>query len=126
MEADTVVIIQSLEGRLRAATMQNDIEAHRELLADAWMNTNANGALTTKEQLLALLQSHPFAFLSIDDDDVMIRAYDGVAIVTGRSTRRRAGPDGGAITQSVRFTRVYAPVEGRWQVVAAQATPVMG
>jgi hypothetical protein len=124
MQSDLVTSIQALEQQLRAATMQNNIALHNQLLADTWVNTNANGTVTTKPQLLSLLQSHPFAFLCIDDEDVLIRGYNDVAIVTGRSTRRRARPDASIITQVVRFTRVYAYLENRWQIVAAQATPI--
>jgi ketosteroid isomerase-like protein len=124
MEADTLAIIRQLEQRLRAATLHNDIALHQELLADTWMNTNANGTITTKTQLLHLLQSQPFAFVAIEDADVHIRTYGQCAIVTGLSMRSRAGQDGNTITQQVRFTRVYACLEERWQVVAAQATPM--
>jgi Domain of unknown function (DUF4440) len=124
MHSELVTIIRDLEQQLRAATLQNDIELHNQLLADTWMNTNANGTITTKPELLTLLQSHPFAFLAIDDEDVLIRGYNDVAIVTGRSTRRRASADTSIITQVVRFTRVYAYREHRWQVVSAQATPI--
>ena len=124
MQTDLITIIRDLEQQLRIATMQNNIDLHNQLLADTWVNTNANGTITTKPQLLALLQSHPFAFLSIDDEDVLIRVYNDAAIVTGRSTRRRANPDTSILTQVVRFTRVYTFLENRWQVVSAQATPI--
>ncbi len=126
MQSDLVTSIQDLEQQLRTTTLQNDIDLHNQLLADTWMNTNANGTITTKSQLLTLLQSHPFAFLCIDDEDVLIQGYNNVAIVTGRSTRRRTSPDAGIITQVVRFTRVYAYLEDRWQVVSAQATLIPG
>jgi hypothetical protein len=124
MQGDLATIIHELEQQLRSATMQNNIDLHDQLLAATWMNTNANGTITTKPQLLALFQSHPFAFLSIDDEDILIRSYNDVVIVTGRSTRRRASSDTSIITQVVRFTRVYAYIENRWQVVSAQATPI--
>jgi len=124
MQGDLVTVIHELEQQLRSATMQNNIDLHDQLLAATWLNTNANGTITTKPQLLALLQSHPFAFLSIDDEDVLVRGYNDVAIVTGRSTRRRASSDTSITTQVVRFTRVYAYIENRWQVVSAQATPI--
>ncbi len=117
--------IQNLETRLRDATMSNDVDLHNQLLAETWLNTNANGSVTNKAQLLELLQSHPFEFLSIEDEDVVVRTYDRTAIVTGKSTRRRKGPEGSIVTQSVRFIRVYVHLETGWQVVAAQATPVI-
>jgi hypothetical protein len=124
MQPDLVTTIQDRERQLRDATLQNNIDLHNQLLADTWLNTNANGTVTTKPQLLALLQSQPFAFLSIDDEDVQIRGYNNVAIVTGRSTRRRAGANNSVITQEVRFTRVYVYLTDQWQVVSGQATPI--
>jgi 3',5'-cyclic AMP phosphodiesterase CpdA len=121
----TEATVQALEEELREATLQNNVAAHEHLLADTWLNINANGTITSKEQLLALLQTQPFTFHSIEDTDVLIRGYPGVVIVTGRSTRQRASAAGERITQVVRFTRVYAKLGEDWQVVAAQATPVI-
>lgn len=123
--ASVEVLIRRMEEDGRQATLKNDVEATQGLLGDDWMNTNSNGTVTTKPQLLALLKSSPFSFVSIEDDDVMIRAYEGAAVVTGRSVRKRSGQDGKVIAQQFRFTRVYAKRDGRWQVVAAQSTPIL-
>lgn len=118
-------MIKKMEDEGRQATLKNDVAATERLLADDWMNTNANGTVTTRSQLIALLKSTPFTFISIEDDDVKIRAYEEAAIVTGRSVRKRAGQDGKVIAQQFRFTRVYVRRDGRWQVVAAQSTPIL-
>jgi hypothetical protein len=49
-------IILQLEARLQAATLQNDIETADELLADNWLNINANGTITFKARSLRLCQ----------------------------------------------------------------------
>jgi ketosteroid isomerase-like protein len=116
--------IRTLEAEGRKAALSGDPEAHDRLLAADWTNINTNGTVTTKPQLLALLKSSPFTFLSIEDEDVSVRIFGETAVVTGRSTRKRAGPSGEAVTQAVRFTRVYAERDGRWQVVSAQTTPI--
>ena len=121
---DVIARIQQFEEHLREATLTNDVALHQQLLADNWMNTNANGTVTTKLQLLQLLQSTPFNFTRIADEDVVIRVYRDAAIVTGRSLRERLAPNGSKIVQHVRFTRMYVHLDGRWQVVAAQATPI--
>ena len=119
-------MIRRMEEEGRQATLKNDVEATERLLADDWMNTNANGTVTTKPQLIALLKSSPFSFISIEDEEVMIRSYEGAAaVVTGRSVRKRSGSDGKVIAQQFRFTRVYVNRAGRWQVVAAQSTPIL-
>ncbi len=118
-------LIKKIEEEGRQATLKNDVEATSRLLADDWMNTNANGTVTTKPQLIALLKSSPFNFISIEDDEVLIRGYEGAAVVTGRSVRKRSGQDGKVVAQQFRFTRVYVKRDGRWQVVAAHSTPVL-
>jgi ketosteroid isomerase-like protein/catechol 2,3-dioxygenase-like lactoylglutathione lyase family enzyme len=117
--------IQDLERQLRDATLRNDVAQHDQLLADTWMNTNANGSVTTKAQLLQLLREQPFTFVSIEEEDVAIQVYAGCAVVTGRSLRRRLGRDGREVTLTVRFTRVYASRDDRWQVISAHATPIV-
>lgn len=115
--------IHELEDKLKAATLQNDVVVTDELLADDWLNINANGSITRKEQSLALMPD--FQFLSIENSDVEIRVYPNLAIVTGRSTRQLQGADDTVFTSHVLFTRVYAQINGRWQVVTSQATPIL-
>jgi len=115
--------IRQLENENREATLNNDAKAIERLLADDWMNTNADGTVTTKAQLMELLKSNAFKFASIEYDDVLVRVYKSAAVVTGRSTTKRTGQDNKTVTRQVRFTRVYAR-DGRWQVVAAQSTPI--
>lgn len=88
------------------------------------MNINANGTLTKKAELIQLLKTSPFKFLSVEDEDVMIRVYGFGAIVTGLSIRKRTGEGDSVLTQRVRFTRVYAKQKGEWKVVAAQSTQI--
>lgn len=115
-------LILQLESKLQEATLKNDVETTDQLLADNWLNINANGTITTKAQSLEIMPK--FQFISITNEDVELRIYPGVAIVTGQSTRQLEGPDNKAITSQVLFTRVYAQPAGRWQVVTSQATSI--
>lgn len=114
--------ILRLENEGREATLKNDVEANNRLLADNWLNINPDGSVTTKAKLMELLKDSSFKFMSIDNDEVMVRVYGEAAVVTGRSTTKRAGPGSEVITRQVRFTRVYARSQGRWQVVSAHNT----
>ena len=60
--------------------------------------------------------------MSIENDEVMVRIYGKAAVVTGRSTTKRAGQGSEVVTRQVRFTRVYAMSKGQWQVVSAHNT----
>jgi ketosteroid isomerase-like protein len=120
---DAEQMILRLEQEGREATLKNDVEANDRLLADNWININPDGSVTTKARLMELLKTSPFKIMSIDTDEVMVRVYGDAAVVTGRSTSKRAGQAAGEIvTRQVRFTRVYARRQGRWQVVSAHNT----
>lgn len=115
-------VIMLLENEGREATLKNDIEANDRLLADDWVNINVDGSITTKAKLMELLKAGSFKIMSIDNDEVMVRVYGDAAVVTGRSTTKRAGQGDDIVTRQVRFTRVYAKQQGRWRVVSAHNT----
>lgn len=115
-------LILQLENEGREATLKNDIEANDRLLADNWVNINPDGSMTSKGKLLELLKDGSFKIMSIDNDEVTVRVYGDAAVVTGRSTSKRAGQGGEVGTRQVRFTRVYAKGKERWQVVSAHNT----
>jgi hypothetical protein len=114
--------ILALEAELRAATLANDPVATDRLLAADWRNVDAAGRVADTAQLLAGLGG--FRFLEIEDAGVEVRVFPGAAVVTGRAVRRTAAPGGGERVRAVRFTPVWTRPAGRWQVVAAQATPL--
>lgn len=119
---ETEQIILQLESEGRKATLENDIKANDRLLADNWLNINPDGSITTKAKLLELLKDGSFKIMSIENDEVMVRVYGDAAVVTGRSTTKRAGQGGEVVGRQVRFTRVYAKSKGQWQVVSAHNT----
>lgn len=119
---ETEQIILQLESEGRKATLENDIKANDRLLADNWLNINPDGSITTKAKLLELLKDGSFKIMSIENDEVMVRVYGDAAVVTGRSTTKRAGQGSEVVGRQVRFTRVYAKSKGQWQVVSAHNT----
>ena len=66
--------IRRLEDEGRAATLKNDLAATDRLLADDWMNTNANGTVTTKAQLLENAKALPTG----DRIDLAMELWDTV------------------------------------------------
>ncbi len=121
-DGNTEQMVLRLENGGREATLKNDLPANDRLLADNWINVNADGSVTTKAKLMELLKAGSFTILSIENDEVMVRVFGEAAVVTGRSTTKRAGESGEILTRQVRFTRVYARNHGRWRVVSAHNT----
>src|SRR5688572_19430766 len=95
-------LIMRLESEGREATLKNDIEANDRLLADNWVNINADGSITTKAKLIELLKGGSFKIMSIANDEVMVRVFGDAAVVTGRSTSKRAGQGDNIVTRQVR------------------------
>lgn len=120
--AEAEQLILRLEDEGREATLKNDIKANDRLLADNWVNINPDGSVTTKAKLMELLKDSSFKIISIDNDEVVVRVYGDAAVVTGRSTSKRAAQNSEVVTRQVRFTRVYAKSKGGWQVVSAHNT----
>jgi hypothetical protein len=114
-------LILQLESEGREATMKNDVAATDRLLAENWMNVNPDGSVTTKAQLMTLLKAGSFKIMSIENDEVLVRVFASMAVVTGRSTTTR-GQGNEIISRQVRFTRIYDGSSGRWQVVSAHNT----
>jgi ketosteroid isomerase-like protein len=119
---DTEKLILQLEKEGREATLKNDLEANDRLLANNWININPDGSVTTKAQLLELIEAGSFKIALIENDEVLVRVYGKMAVVTGRSTTTRAGQGSEIISRQVRFTRVYDGSSGRWLVVSAHNT----
>lgn len=121
-DGNTEQEILRLENEGRAATLTNDLPANDRLLADNWINVNADGSVTTKAKLMELLKDASFKILSIENDEVMVRIFGDAVLVTGRSTTKRTDEGGEILTRQARFTRVYVRKHGRWQVVSAHNT----
>ena len=58
-----------------------------------------------------------------DVDDMNVRLYDRIAVVTGRVTTKRL-VKGQATTSQSRFTDVFVSRDGRWQLVAGHSSRI--
>jgi len=65
-DGNTEQLVLRLENEGREATLKNDLLANDRLLADNWINVNADGSVTTKAKLMELLKAGSFAILSIE------------------------------------------------------------
>lgn len=72
----------------------------------------------TKEELLAMLASHPNVFSSTEYSEVNVSLFGATAVVT--SSFHGVGE---ALELKQRYMRVYAKRGGRWRCVATQVVP---
>jgi len=131
--------IKKLERELEAALLKGDSVDLDRILADDYIEIDAQGGVKKKADVIAVARarSAPRRGISLGPektvDDLTIRLYGDSALVVGRTTIRyqfmenqTASPqpqsqNPGTLDQE-RFIRSYSKVSGRWQLVAWQAT----
>ena len=113
--------IIKLDAQRMQAMIGADVEALKNILADDMTYVHTTTALDTKQSLIDALSSGALDYQSMVTDDVKVRVYGETAIVTG-AAKIRVTSRGQPNSFGVRFTDVYTNRDGRWQMVAWQAT----
>jgi ketosteroid isomerase-like protein len=120
--AKVIEALREIEDRLAAAWVEGDRSFIEQTLADDWSVTDLTGRVLTKAEVLKeVFGSASRQVVSMEIDDINVRPFGDWAIVTGRT--KAAGEYEGEVAEvTLRFTDVFAYRNGRWQVVASQAT----
>ena len=112
--------IRRLEDRWRAAQQANDTAVFHELLAPDVTFIGTSGTLRSRADYIA---SRSGSWIprssSFTVDELRLRFYGPVVIVTGRETSTGAGTNA-----TGRFTHVWARRDGTWTLVALQRTEI--
>ena len=114
--------LREIEEHLAAAWVEGDRLFIEQTLADDWSVTDLTGQVLTKAEVLKeVFGSGNRQIVSMQIDDINVRPFGDWAIVTGRTNA--AGEYHGEVAAvTLRFTDVFAHRNGRWQIVASQAT----
>jgi ketosteroid isomerase-like protein len=104
------------EQRFAAMTKQ-DMTALDTLLDEDLTYVHSTGELQSKAAFIALLKSRKLVYESIAPSEVQVRAYDGIAVATGRS-QMQVRAASGEMSFGIRFTEVYIRRGGRWLLTA--------
>ena len=115
--------IRQIEEELRKAVVNGDAATFERVLSDDYTTTNVNGLVRTKAQLIADIKSGAAKTESLTLDDIKVRVYGDVAVLTAERTARSSlrGTD---TSGRQRMIRVLVKKQGRWQPVAMQATAI--
>jgi ketosteroid isomerase-like protein len=122
-DADT---IRELEVQRYHAMRDGDLDALELLLADEMSYLHADASSDTKSSLLAKIRGRRLecsGALHAPDDHVILGG--DTAIATGRVTGT-VRVDGATISLHNRALAVWSRQDGRWRLLAYQATPVPG
>lgn len=109
------------------AAGRNDRAVFDKFFADDVIYTRSTGAVITKADIMGSLGKAPSTTpekTTYSAEDISVNAYDGMAVVAFRLVGRTDRNDGTSETTNYRNTGTFLRRDGRWQVVAWQATKI--
>ena len=110
----------ALDQRYNDAQVTRDRKTLEELWADDYLYTHSNGVMMNKAQDIADTMSGDMTWTAARLDDLKVRVYGDVGIVTGRLTME--GRAKRYASGARRFTDIFVKRDGRWQLVGGQTT----
>jgi ketosteroid isomerase-like protein len=115
-------VLKASEVSNDASLIKKDRATMERLYADDYMYIHSNGTVANKTQDIAESMSPAQAWTARKSDDLKVRIYGDVAVITGLSTLTGSakGYDSGAR----RFTEVWVRRNGGWQLVGGESTLV--
>lgn len=138
---NTEELVREIEGKLTAALLQGDSASVDAILANDYIEIDAQGIVRNKSDVMASVRARASAPHSkslgpeISMDETKLRTYGDTVILTYLQTTRYRHMENQALppsaplsaqtaTYSERFMKVYSRLNGRWQLVAFQTTAI--
>ena len=115
--------VARLEREVGDALARCDVEALRRYLADDFIGINLASVETTKADVLAQFGSSDYEPESMVNDVRRVRLFGDVAVVTAQGSAK-GKYKGQQADRVFAYTRIWVNRGGRWQAVAAHASPM--
>lgn len=115
--------LMDLDRASNDAQVRKDKATLERLWSDDYLYTHSNGSVATKAQDIADTMSG-MSWTAAQLDDLKVRVYGDVGIVTGRLTME--GTAKSYASGARRFTDIFVKRGGRWQLVGGQTTMESG
>ena len=105
-------------------SLRGDKSAFERYTADTYIETDFNGAVTTRARILDnFLTPPPSMKPTLEIQDVQVQVYGDTAVMSSRGNYR-AEANGQKITNSFRTTDVWLRRDGRWQMIASHDSQI--
>ena len=107
--------LKRLEDEWLNSYLRGDKQTFDRIVADDFTRTDESGKFATKAEERAIVQAPPPSVnASLTNEDMKVRFYGNVAIITGLIVSKVQGN----LSFQSRFTDTFIKRRGRWQVVA--------
>jgi hypothetical protein len=117
-------LMQLLAARSKALVDEN-LEYFEQLLSENFYYTNANGKVFDKNEYIEyFIKSKKLKWQAQEIDDVTIRRYENIAIITCR-IHDSASFQGESFDGYFRSTQVFVKLIGQWRYVTGQTTTIV-
>ena len=120
---DAESTLAQLEQDWGEAIVRHDVDFLERIEADDYTYTGPDGALTHKADEIAGAKAAYVQIDSFKHTDIKVHVYGDSAVVTG-ATALKAKAGDIDLSGDFRWTDVFVKQNGRWQVVASQATSI--
>lgn len=125
-QAKDAATLKRLEARLQLPSVRTSRQQLDQLLANEFLEFGSSGATYDKAQVIKGLLADPESrlprYATMQGMKVLWLAPE-IALVTYRSQKSRPG---GTSPQRANRSSIWKKMEGRWQMVFHQGTPVIG
>jgi ketosteroid isomerase-like protein len=122
-QTDVAAVITKLEYDWAAAQKIGDASKVAPMLDEHFVNTDVNGNVSGKAQLLSNLKGGKWEHNEISD--VKVRVYGDTAIATGAWAGKGVDGDGAKIDRHERWTDAWVKMpDGKWRCIASQQSSV--
>lgn len=105
------------------AMVEEDIESLEQFLADDLTYSHTTGWTETKSEFLATVESRKIDYVSMSPEDVEVRIYGDVAVMTGQSRMQGIVGDR-KVSLTIRFLDVSRRAGDSWQLIAWQSVKI--
>jgi len=122
-DVTVALTIANLENKWAAAQKVGDASVVAPLLTEGFINTDVDGKLSGKAELLSNLKGGKWEENGISD--VKVTVYGNTAVATGAWVGKGVDGNGTKIDRHERWTDTWVRMRnGKWQCVASQQTSV--
>jgi ketosteroid isomerase-like protein len=122
-EQAEIELLKKMENERIQAGVRKDVEAIVPFTAEEYVQIDFDGRVMDKAATFQRIRSSDIRLQSNAIEDLTVRLYGDVAVVTGRASPKGVA-DGREFLDPIRYSRVYVKRDGRWQVVLFQQTRI--